>query len=126
MTDQPLNFAVFVGLGGYDVVGDKVVVTLPLEQKHLNQLGLVHGGAIATLVDNSMGLAGLVAAQRPLVTVEFKINFVRPARSGTLTATSKVDKLGEHLAFVQCEVTDDGGLLVARAFGTYMMTVKPS
>jgi uncharacterized protein (TIGR00369 family) len=126
MTDQPSNFAAFVGLGGYDVVGDKVVVTLPLEQKHLNQLGLAHGGAIATLVDNSMGLACLVAAQRPLVTVEFKINFVRPARRGILTATSKVDKMGEHLAFVQCEVTDEGGQLVATALGTYMMTGKLS
>lgn len=126
MTDQPSNFAVFVGLGGYDVIGDKVVVTLPLEQKHLNELGLAHGGAIATLVDNSMGLACLVAAQRPLVTVEFKINFVRPARRGLLTATSKVDKMGDHLAFVQCEVTDESGQLVAMALGTYMMTGKLS
>jgi acyl-CoA thioesterase len=126
MTDQPSNFAVFVGLGGYDVVGDKVVVTLPLEEKHLNQLGLAHGGAIATLIDNSMGLACLMAAQRQLITVEFKISFVRPARKGTLTATSKVDKMGEHLAFAQCEVTDEGGQLVAKALGTYMMTDKPS
>jgi uncharacterized protein (TIGR00369 family) len=126
MTDQPSNFAVFVGLGGYDVVGDKVVVTLPLEEKHLNQLGLAHGGAIATLIDNSMGLACLMAAQRQLITVEFKISFVRPARKGTLTATSKVDKMGEHLAFAQCEVTDESGQLVAKALGTYMMTDKLS
>ena len=124
MKDQPSNFAVFVGLGGYDVVGDKVIVKLPLEQKHLNQLGLAHGGAIATLIDNSMGLACLVAAKRPLVTVEFKINFMRPATKGVLTATSKVDKIGEHLAFVQCEVTDESNTLVAKAFGTYMMTTK--
>ena len=124
MTDQPSNFAVFVGLGGYDVVGDKVVVKLPLEQKHLNQLGLAHGGAIATLIDNSMGLACLVASGKPLVTVEFKISFMRPARKGVLTATSKVDKMGEHLAFVQCEVSDGSGQLVAKAFGTYMMTTK--
>jgi acyl-CoA thioesterase len=124
MTDQPSNFAIFVGLGGYDVVGDKVVVKLPLEQKHLNQLGLAHGGAIATLIDNSMGLACLVASGKPLVTVEFKISFMRPARKGVLTATSKVDKMGEHLAFVQCEVSDGSGQLVAKAFGTYMMTTK--
>jgi uncharacterized protein (TIGR00369 family) len=124
LTDQLSNFAVFVGLEGYDVIGDKVVVKLPLEQKHLNQLGLAHGGAIATLIDNSMGLACLVAAGKPLITVEFKINFMRPARKGVLTATSKVDKMGEHLAFVQCEVSDESGQLVAKAFGTYMMTTK--
>jgi acyl-CoA thioesterase len=122
--DQPSNFGVYVGLTGYDVVGDRVIVNLPLEDKHLNQLGLAHGGAIATLADNSMGLACFVAANRPLVTVEFKLNFVRPAKTGTLTATSHVYKLGEHLAFAECDVTDQGGLLVAKAFGTYMLVEK--
>jgi uncharacterized protein (TIGR00369 family) len=121
MPKQPSNFGVYVGLEGYEVVGDRVEVRLPLEEKHLNQLGLAHGGAIATLVDNSMGLACLVTAKRPLVTVEFKVSFIRPARKGVIKATSKVDKLGEHLAFVECEVTDEGGLLVAKAVGTYMM-----
>ncbi len=122
--DQPSNFGIFVGLSGYDIVGDKVVVNLPLEQKHLNQLGLAHGGAVATLADNSMGLACLVAAKKPLVTVEFTLNFVRPARGGTLTASSHVYKLGDHLAFVECDITDQGGVLVARALGTYMIVEK--
>jgi uncharacterized protein (TIGR00369 family) len=113
-----------VGLTGYDVVGDMVIVSLPLEDKHLNQLGLAHGGAIATLVDNSMGLACLVAANRPLVSVEFTLNFVRPAKRGTLTARSHVYRLGEHLAFAECDVTDEGNILVAKAFGTYMLVEK--
>ncbi len=124
--DQPSNFGVFVGLSGYDVKDGKVVVDLKLEDKHLNQLGLAHGGAIATLADNSMGLACLVAAHRPLVTVEFKLNFVRPARSGTLTASSYMYKLGEHLAFVECDIANEEGLLIAKAFGTYMMVEKLS
>ena len=124
MTKQPSNFGIYVGLSGYDVVGDKVVVKLALRKKHLNQLGLAHGGAIATLADNSMGLASLVAAGRPLVTVEVNLSYIRPAKRGTLTATSHVYKLGEHLAFVQCDITDDHGLLVARAMGTYMMIEK--
>jgi len=106
-------------------VGDKVVVKLPLEEKHLNQLGLAHGGAIATLADNAMGLACLVASKAPMVTVEFKLSFLRPAKKGVLTASSKVDKLGEHLAFAQCEIVDDGGQLAAKAYGTYMIA-KPS
>ncbi len=126
LPEQPSNFGAFVGLGGYDVLGDTVVVTLPLTAVHMNQLGLAHGGAIATLADNSMGLACLVVAQKPLVTVEFKISFLRPVSRGVLKATAKVDKLGEHLAFVGCQIVDEGGSLVARAFGTYMMTAgKP-
>ncbi|HVP22885.1 MAG TPA: PaaI family thioesterase [Conexivisphaerales archaeon] len=120
MTRRPSNFGEYVGLSGYDVVGDRVVVKLPLEDKHLNQLGLAHGGAIATLVDNSMGLACLSAFKKPLVTVEFSVNFVRPAHAGTLTATSHVYRKGDHLAFAECDVTDGSGLLVAKAFGTYM------
>ncbi len=121
MPEQPSNFGVYVGLEGYEVVGDRVEVRLALAEKHLNQLGLAHGGAIATLVDNSMGLACLVAAKQPLVTVEFKVSFIRPASRGILKATSKVDKLGEHLAFVECEVKDEEDILVAKAVGTYMI-----
>jgi uncharacterized protein (TIGR00369 family) len=121
MRDQPSDFGDYVGIDGYDVVGDKVVVKLRLEGKHMNRLGLAHGGAIATLMDNSMGLACQVKAGRPLVTVEFKMSFVRPARGGTLTATSHVDKMGKHLTFVGCDVTDEGGLLVAKALGTYTL-----
>jgi acyl-CoA thioesterase len=121
MPGQPSNFGSFVGLGGYDVVGDSVVVTLPLKDVHLNQLGLAHGGALATLADNSMGLAALVSARKPMVTVEFKISFLRPVSKGVLKSVAKVDKIGQHLAFVGCQISDEGGNLVAKAIGTYML-----
>ena len=121
MAPQPSNFGAYIGLSEYDALDDKVVVRLPVKRRHLNQMGLVHGGAIATLVDNSMGIACLKLAGRPLVTVEFKVNFVRPAHKGTLTGTSYVYKKGEHLAFTECDVTDEGGVLIAKAFGIYML-----
>jgi acyl-CoA thioesterase len=124
MADRQPEFGAYVGLGGHDVIGDKVVVKLKLEEKHLNVLRIAHGGAIATLVDNSMGLACHVAAKKPLLTVEFNVNFVRPARVGTLAATSHVYRLGKHLAFAECDVTDEEGMLIAKAFGTYKLVEK--
>jgi uncharacterized protein (TIGR00369 family) len=118
------NFGSYVGINDYRTEGDEVVVTMPVHDRHLNQLGLVHGGAIATLADNSMGSACFLAVQKPAVTVEFKLSFMRPCHGGTLIARSRVNKMGEHLVFVECEVADDRGSAIAKALGTYMIVTK--
>ena len=53
-------------------------------------------------------------------TVELKINFLRAGRQGKLTAEAKVVKAGSALGYVECDVTDQAGKLVARASSTCM------
>lgn len=124
MSGTHTNFSSVVGITNYKVDRDRVIVSLPVEEKHLNQIGLVHGGVLATLADNSMGMACFLACQTPTVTVEFKLSFMRPARGGVLHATSKVVKMGEHLAFVDCDISDEKGTTIAKALGTYMIVGK--
>ena len=120
MPEHHSNFGDLVGLRGYEVEDGNVVVPLHVDDRHLNSMGLVHGGMIATLADNSMGIACFLSVGKPLVTVEFKLSFLRPVRKGGLRAKSRVNKIGEHLLFVGCQIDDDSGFLVAEALGTYM------
>ena len=53
-------------------------------------------------------------------TIELKINFLRAVRDATLTAEAKVVKAGSTLGYVECEVKDDQGRLVAKAASTCM------
>jgi uncharacterized protein (TIGR00369 family) len=53
-------------------------------------------------------------------TIELKINFLRPFKSGTLVATGHVVKAGRTIGLVECDVTDTEGRLVARAMSTCM------
>jgi uncharacterized protein (TIGR00369 family) len=53
-------------------------------------------------------------------TGELKINFLRAVRKGRLTAEARVVKAGSALGYVECDVTDQTGKLLARASSTCM------
>lgn len=87
-----------------------------------NAMGTLHGGILCDLADAAMGVAYLTLLERgePFTTVELKINFLRPVRSGRLVAVGRVVKAGRTLALTECDVTDPEGRLVARATSTCM------
>jgi uncharacterized protein (TIGR00369 family) len=53
-------------------------------------------------------------------TLELKINFLKPVRSGLLVATGRLVKGGRSIGLVECDVVDDKDRLVARASSTCM------
>jgi uncharacterized protein (TIGR00369 family) len=64
--------------------------------------------------------AATLAEGETFTTVELKINFFRPVRRGKLTAEARVVKAGGTLGYVECDVTDQAGKLVAKAASTCM------
>ncbi|MBI1358934.1 MAG: thioesterase [Alphaproteobacteria bacterium] len=100
----------------------KVVIGLYAREVHCNSRGMVHGGLIATLADNAMGLScveTLIAKDRKpeggLVTISLAVDFVSAAKLGQWVAfdTGYV-KTGRTLCFAQAFVTADGEV-IARA-----------
>ncbi len=55
-----------------------------------------------------------------VTTIELKINYLRAVRRATLTAEAKVVKAGSAVGYVECDVMDQTGRLVARAASTCM------
>jgi uncharacterized protein (TIGR00369 family) len=64
--------------------------------------------------------ASTLAQGESFTTLELKINFLRPVWQTRLTATGHVVQRGQTVGMVECDVTDDGGRLVARASSTCM------
>jgi uncharacterized protein (TIGR00369 family) len=95
----------------------RAVFAMPVDGRHHNPLGTLHGGIYCDLADAAMGWA--YAATLPegesFTTVELKINFLRAVRQGLIRAEGKVVKAGSTLGYVECEVTDQDGRLVAKA-----------
>ncbi len=77
-----------------------------LEQIHLQQAGLVHGGVIATVADIVAGFAAysLVGVNEKVVTGELKVSYLRPAKGETLWAKGWVLKQGKKINFCEAEV----------------------
>ncbi len=104
----------------------RVVVAMDVDPgKHMNAMGFVHGGAIASLVDSAAAraVASLVGESR-MATVELKVNYLRPSRGGILRAEGRVIHAGSRIAVAEVDVTQDGSL-VAKALATYYVWREP-
>lgn len=70
------------------------------------QYGYTHGGAIASIADSACGYAALTVAppDHEVLTIEFKINFLRPAVGARFVAVGKVQKAGRTVTVCHGEV----------------------
>lgn len=101
------------------------VFAMPVDGRHHNPLGTLHGGIYCDLADAAMGWAyAATPGEGESFTIELKINFLRAVREGTITAQGKVVKAGSTLGYVECEVTDQDGRLVAKATSTCLKLKK--
>ena len=87
---------------------------------HLQHLGFIHGGVISTLMDNTGWYAAVSNLEEGFtaVTMEIKINYLKPASGKHLIASAQVKRQGRTTSFVTIELHDEGKL-VAFATGTY-------
>jgi uncharacterized protein (TIGR00369 family) len=98
------------------------------DERFANPAGIIQGGFVSAFADSAMGAATVTwAKQRRVFTanVELKISFVKPAQVGTtLTCEARVIGGGSRAAFVEAEIVDDAGTLVAKASSTYFLTPR--
>ena len=100
----------------------RAVFGMEVDERHHNPIGTLHGGIYCDLADAAMGyaFAATLGEGESFTTVELKINFFRPVRQGKLTAEARVVKAGSTLGYVECDVTDEKGKLVAKVASTCM------
>ena len=96
------------------------VFEMEADERHHNPMGTLHGGIYCDLADLAMGYAyaSTLGEGDAFTTVELKINFLGAVRKATLTAEAKVVKAGKTVGYVECDVKDQTGKLVARAAST--------
>ena len=102
---------------------DACRVSFDLKDFMFNPQGTLHGGVIAFVLDISMGHL-LFRKAGPGTTLEMKVQYIKPARSGRLTATGRFLRQGRGISYLRSELTDDKGELIAFATSTWM-ALKP-
>lgn len=83
------------------------VIEMAPRAEHGQQHGYVHAGVVSTLADTSAGYASLslMPADANVLTTEFKINLLAPARGERLRAVGRVSKAGRTLVVATAEVS---------------------
>lgn len=81
-------------------------IELPVRPELTQQHGYVHGGALATIADSAAGYAAfsLMDATSAPLTVEYKLNILRPGQGERMVARARVIKPGRTLTVVQADV----------------------
>jgi uncharacterized protein (TIGR00369 family) len=106
----------------------RTVWRMRADERFGNPVGIVQGGFLAAFADSSMGAASLTFARDRKVfsaNAEMKISFLKAVPVGTeLTCAAFVISGGKRAAFVEAEVTDADGRLVAKASSTYILTPR--
>src|ERR1700756_4706112 len=109
-----------IGFEANEIADGRAVVTLSAGPQHANPMGTLHGGVLCDIADAAMGMAfgSTLAAGESFTTVEFKINFFRPVWEARLKAEGQVLRRGRNLGYVECDITDESGRLIAKASST--------
>jgi len=101
---QSQPFSAFLGAELTLLETGRAEIVLSIRPEFLQQHGFVHGGVISYLIDNVLTFAGGSALGTDVVTVEFKVNYLRPARGEKLLARAIVEHAGKRLAVCRAEV----------------------
>jgi uncharacterized protein (TIGR00369 family) len=88
-----------------------VAIALPYREDLSQQNGFLHAGVITTIADSACGYAAytLMPAGSEVLSVEFKVNLLRPAEGEEFVAEAKVIKAGRTLTVTSCDVYSKAG-----------------
>jgi uncharacterized protein (TIGR00369 family) len=86
----------------------------------LNPRGIVQGGFVAAMLDDAMGpaLVCMTGGQEAPASLDINVSFVKPVFPGRVIAKGRVIKKGRNIAFLEAELFDESGSLLARATST--------
>jgi uncharacterized protein (TIGR00369 family) len=115
-------YAQFLGLRLGEIHKGQVSIHLDVRDELKQNQGVVHGGAIASLIDTASAFAVLtqIETNERVTTTDLTIHYLRPITSGRMTATARVVRGGRRLFVLSIEVTNDTSVLVATAVTTYI------
>ncbi len=117
------TFIDFMGLTvlSADPATETVVMRAPMrpEFERMKGSGQWHGGPIAAVIDTVGDYALVMLLGRPLPTVNFRVDYLRPAINTALVVTATVRRAGKTVGVVDVDVANEAGVLLAIGRATY-------
>lgn len=116
-------FISFLGLTvvATDLAKQEITMRAPMKPEFERRPGSQqwHGGAIASIVDTVGDFAVGMMVGRGLPTINFRVDYLRPAIDTALVAVSQVRRAGKSVGVADVNIFDEKGTLLAIGRGTY-------
>jgi uncharacterized protein (TIGR00369 family) len=101
-------------------------MSLIVRDEHLQTMGIVHGGVLASILDSVTWWAAFAVQPRDsasrLTSIDLKVNYLSALRSGRAVARARCKKAGGRLCYATAEILDDTGKLLADGSSTLLVT----
>lgn len=101
---------------------DSAQIGLETGEHHFQPFGMIHGGVLATLVDTATFWAAFLRLPEDagLVSIDLKLNYLKPATGGRLTAEGRCVRAGRTISYAEAHVYDADRTLLAHGTSTLM------
>jgi uncharacterized protein (TIGR00369 family) len=127
---EPPSAAVLLGwdLIAVDPEAGTIEVAFTATDQFLNPAGVVQGGFLAAMLDDTLGpaLVATLAEGQFSPTTDLHVQFLRPARPGRLIGRGRIVRRGRDIGFMAGELVDESGQIVATATATAQIRVMPT
>ncbi|UHA73859.1 PaaI family thioesterase [Paenibacillus sp. 481] len=98
----------------------EAIVHLHAKEHHLNMMGIVNGGVLASLLDNTMGVVAMEARPgKQVVTSNLNLNYLRPMPLGRLEVRAHIVHQTRRMLTIQGDVQDEQGNVGTIATATF-------
>lgn len=117
---RPPAYAELLGMRPLHVEPGHVRLEFRATEQFLNPAGVVQGGFITAMLDETMGPTALSALGpgHGVPTLELKVSFLQPVHPGTLVTDGHIVHRGRNVVFTEATLSDEQGKLLAKASGT--------
>jgi uncharacterized protein (TIGR00369 family) len=121
-------FMRFLGLQMIRAERGLVEIRLPYREEFLRNDGSdwLHGGVISALADTAGDYAVITETATGVPTIDMRVDYLRPARRGDLTALAKTVRVGRTVSVADVEIRDSAGTLVAVGRACYASPRPPA
>jgi uncharacterized protein (TIGR00369 family) len=122
--NEEVTFSRHIGAKVERVEPGRSVISIAVEEIHLNGAGSLHGGVYASLIDNAMGLSVLALVGVRTATIQMNVHFLGAVNAGRITCESEVLHRTRRTATAEAKVRDGEGNLVALGTGAFRVFEK--
>jgi uncharacterized protein (TIGR00369 family) len=117
--DEEVTFSKHIGAKVEEVEPGRSVISIDVDDVHLNGAGTLHGGVYASLIDTTMGLSVLALVGVRTATIQMNVHFLGSVNEGCISCESEVLHRTRRTATAEAKVHDSEGNLVALGTGAF-------
>ena len=119
---ESVPYLKLLGIEVESVAPGTATLVLPAREELMRNDDIMHGGAMASLIDSAFAFAiiPLLGEGERTVTVDLTLHYLRPVSSGAAKAVARVVRAGRRVITVSAELFDENDKLAATALSTYL------